>query len=75
MHDAGADPALDGAVIRHLGLAILPVLLDTFLPALLRAAQPELLQIPPLPPHEPTGMYVYVIIRSREEHYLLHKPC
>ena len=66
MHDAGADPALGGAILLHLGLAILPVLLDTFLPALLRAAQPRVLPIPPLPPHEPTGMCTSEFISQRE---------
>ena len=66
MHDAGADPALGGAVVLHLGLAVLPLLLHTLLSALLRAAQPRALQIPPLPPHEPTGMCTSEFISQRE---------
>ena len=66
VHDAGADPALGGAIVLHLGLAILHVLLHTLVSALLRAAQPRVLPIPPLPPHEPTGMCTSEFISQRE---------
>lgn len=66
MHDAGEDPALGGAILLNLGLALLPLLLHSLLPALLREAQPGHLQITPLPPHDPIGMYIL----TRSTHFM-----
>ncbi|KAB8090505.1 hypothetical protein EE612_015691 [Oryza sativa] len=70
VHDAGEDPALGGAILLNLGLALLPLLLHSLLPALLREAQPGHLQITPLPPHDPIaegwGVQVHRVVPVME---------
>ena len=66
MHYAGEDPALGGAVLLHLGPALLPLLLHPPRPVPLRAPRPGVPPLHALPPHDPAGMEATVLLLPPE---------